>query len=184
MAGSRNISDDELRLWRQAMAGVTPLRPRSAVRQKPPGESEPPPVDPPAAPPAVGRKPARPDRPTTQLPHLAPGATPGLDYRTAERLRRGKLAIDARLDLHGLRQGEAHDALIGFVERSYRAGRRTLLVITGKGSVGEDAGVLRSQVPRWLNEPRLRQRIIGLQQATRRHGGEGAFYILLRRMRG
>ena len=184
MAGSRKIPDDELQLWRRAMTGVTPLHP--APPEPPGGKGQPGTTDAAGATPpkAAAHKPARPERPTTQLPHLAPGVTAGLDHRTAERLRRGKLAIEARLDLHGLRQAEAHAELAGFVERSYQAGLRVLLVITGKGTLREEAGVLRSQVPRWLNEPRLRQRVIGFQPAQRRHGGDGALYVLLRRARG
>ena len=185
MAGSRKIPEDELQLWRRAMTGVTPLDPRPP---KPPAGDEPSvasgdggPVPPKAG---AAHRPARPNRPTTQLPHLVPGVTAGLDHRTAERLRRGKLAIEARLDLHGFRQAEAHAELVGFVERSHQAGLRTLLVITGKGTQREDAGVLRSQVPRWLNEPRLRQRVIGFHPAQRQHGGDGAIYLLLRRARG
>jgi DNA-nicking Smr family endonuclease len=185
MAGSRKIPDEDLQLWRRAMAGVKPLHPIPPEPAKPPAPKAGPAPEPASAEkPASAHKPARPDRPTTQLPQLAPGSTPGIDRRTAERLRRGKLAIDARLDLHGMRQAEAHAELAGFVEASYQAGRRTLLIITGKGTMRQEAGVLRNQLPRWLNEPRLRHRVLSVQTAQPRHGGEGAFYVLLRRMKG
>lgn len=115
----------------------------------------------------------------------------GLDKRTAERLRRGQLAIEARLDLHGLTQDAAHRALVAFLGRAERDGIRCLLVITGKGIRrvdghdfrGETIGILRHAVPRWLAEPALRPRILAVTAAQQKHGGAGAFYVLLRRKR-
>jgi len=98
-------------------------------------------------------------------------------------VRKGKLPVEATLDLHGLRQADAHYALAGFVERCHRDGRRLVLVITGKGTMREDAGILRTQLPRWLNEPALRDKVLSLPPAQRRHGGEGAFYVFLKRRR-
>jgi DNA-nicking Smr family endonuclease len=99
------------------------------------------------------------------------------------------LAIEARLDLHGLTQHEAHDHLGGFIRRAVAAGQRNVLVITGKGfkapynQKGGEVGVLRQAVPRWLNEPDLRRHVVALRHAQPRDGGEGALYILLRRAR-
>lgn len=117
----------------------------------------------------------------------------GLDRRTAERLRRGKLEIDARVDLHGHTQANAHRVLHAFVRTAHERGRRTLLVITGKGGprTAEDSdvmphrevGVLRRNVPRWLNEPAVKPLILAVQTARPQHGGEGAYYVLLRRKR-
>jgi DNA-nicking Smr family endonuclease len=183
MAGSRKIPDDDLQLWRRAMADVRPLRPAPPDPAGPEAPARDVDAGRPADKPAPAHKPARPERPTTQLPNLSPGSATGVDKRTADRLRRGKLAIDARLDLHGMRQAEAHAELARFVEASYQAGRRTLLVITGKGTLREDAGILRAQVPRWLNEPRTRHRVLSVETAQPRHGGEGALYVLLRRIR-
>lgn len=111
------------------------------------------------------------------------GGTPNIDRRTADRFRRGKLAIEAHLDLHGMYQDEAHAALNGFIHTSAAIGRRCVVVITGKGSGQNGSGILRRQVPRWLNEPGLRQQILSISQAQIRHGGDGAIYILLRRQR-
>lgn len=91
--------------------------------------------------------------------------------------------IDGRLDLHGMSQAEAHDALTGFVLASHRMGRRAVLVITGKGLYGERSGVLKSAVPRWLNEAPLRDRILAFQPAQPKDGGSGALYVLLKRRR-
>ena len=108
---------------------------------------------------------------------------PGLDRRTEERLRRGEMAIEGRLDLHGHSQDEAHRALVGFVERAWRAERRTLLVVTGKGRRDAGEGILQSAVPRWLNAAPLRARVLAFARARPKDGGTGALYILLRRQR-
>jgi DNA-nicking Smr family endonuclease len=110
------------------------------------------------------------------------GAVPGLDRRNALRLKRGQMPIEARLDLHGMIQAEAHRALAGFVARSHAAGRRVLLVITGKGT-RDGEGVLRAAVPRWLAEPALRPLVLATAPAVPRDGGAGALYVLLRRER-
>lgn len=103
----------------------------------------------------------------------------GIDRATAERLKRGKLVIEARLDLHGMTQDEAHRALAGFVGGSRASGLRCVLVITGRGAVG--GGILRQAVPRWLDEPGLRRHLLAIVPAQPRDGGAGALYILLRR---
>ena len=118
-----------------------------------------------------------------KVPDVPSGTAPGIDRRTAEKLRRGLLAIEARLDLHGHTQNEAHAALAAFIETSWRAGRRCLIVITGKGGVGRQAGVLRTVVPSWLDTPPLRGRILAVAPAQPRDGGAGALYVLLRRQR-
>ncbi len=112
---------------------------------------------------------------------LGPGVSPGLDRRTADRLRRGRLPAEATLDLHGLSQSEAHMALTGFIQGSVVRGRRSLLIITGKGTRGE--GVLRRMVPRWLNDPALRSYLLAIEAAQPGDGGAGALYVLLRRQR-
>ncbi|HEX7970035.1 MAG TPA: Smr/MutS family protein, partial [Stellaceae bacterium] len=102
--------------------------------------------------------------------------------RNAERLRRGELGIEARLDLHGMTQEEAHRALDDFLACAQHAGRRCVLVITGKGGAGR-GGILRSAVPRWLNEAPNRARLLAFAAAQPKHGGAGALYLLLRRRR-
>jgi len=120
----------------------------------------------------------------TELPELAPGRTIGLDKRSAQRLKRGQTRPDARIDLHGMTQAEAHRALDEAVLNSRARGRRCLLVITGKGSVSSGkGGVLRQMVPRWLNQAPLRAAILAIETAQPRDGGGGAIYVLLRRVR-
>ncbi len=105
----------------------------------------------------------------------------GIDRASAERLKRGLHRIEARLDLHGMTQAEAHGALSVFVAASRAAGRRCVLVITGRGLGQNGPGVLKSSVPRWLEEPELRRHILAIASAQPHHGGSGATYLLLRR---
>jgi len=107
-----------------------------------------------------------------------------LERRDKANLRRGRVTIEGRLDLHGMTQAEAHRRLFAFLARARDDGRRTVLIITGKGSHLEGGeGVLRRAVPRWLNEAPVRDWIKGFSYAARQHGGEGALYVLLKRRR-
>jgi DNA-nicking Smr family endonuclease len=170
----RQASREERALWRHAMRDVTPMAPQASPEPAP-APIEVPPLAAPATPVIAG-----------PLPALAPAAAPGLDRRSAERLRRGQLPIAARLDLHGMTQEEAHRALDGFLARAYDLGQRCVLVITGKGfrrGLETREGVLRAAVPRWLNEAPNRARILAFTTATPRDGGGGALYVLIRRRR-
>ena len=118
------------------------------------------------------------------VPLESDGALPAIDRRTAERLRRGQIPIEATLDLHGFTQDEAFVAIQTFLAESVHAGRRCVLVITGKGTARDGGGVLRSAVPRWLTEGTYHEQLIGIAVAYPQHGGEGALYVLLRRQRG
>jgi len=112
------------------------------------------------------------------------GQAPGLDRKTKTRMRRGKLDVDRRIDLHGMTQHNAQRALIDFIESSYHADQKVLLVITGKGLTRQgEVGVLRRAVPQWLNQSPISSWIRGFSYAARQHGGEGALYVLLRRRR-
>ena len=177
----RPPSPEESELWRTAMRDARPLkRQRQAAKKSatapPPAESAAKPAPPKRAPPAPKPPPAKP-------PELAPGRIAGVDKRLAERLKRGQLPIEGMLDLHGLTQEEAHRQLDGFLALSANAGRRCVLVITGKGVWRSDSGILREMVPRWLNEAPNRARVLAIAAARPRHGGSGALYILLKRRR-
>jgi DNA-nicking Smr family endonuclease len=117
-----------------------------------------------------------------------------IDRRRARKLAAGRAEIEARLDLHGMRQSEAHVALRAFLFACHAKGLRNVLVITGKGSALDgdatshahswgqrDRGILKRSVPRWLAEPELRPIVVGYTAAHSRHGGEGALYLQLRR---
>lgn len=119
------------------------------------------------------------------------------DRKAVRRIRSGRIEIEARLDLHGMRQDEAHRALRSFLGGCQGRGLRWVLVITGKGRasgneddvrkpiyVNDERGVLRRSVPRWLTEPDLRPLVVSYTTAALHHGGEGALYIQLRVSRG
>jgi len=114
---------------------------------------------------------------------LAAGDYTGMDRRTADRFRKGKMAIEGRLDLHGMYQDAAHAALNDFILASAAQGRRKVLVITGRGS-REGTGVLRERLPQWLNQAPCRDHVVSFTGARPQHGRDGAFYVLLRRKRG
>lgn len=145
------------------------------------------------------REPAKkPPPPAVKIaPKAAPKPAPvargeALDRQTARRLERGRLAVEARLDLHGMRQRDAHAALRRFLKAAQGKGYRHVLVITGKGVEmdqsrpfyeADERGVLRQAVPHWLGQPDLASIIVSFAPAPRRLGGEGALYVRLRAAR-
>jgi DNA-nicking Smr family endonuclease len=111
-----------------------------------------------------------------------------MDRKTYARMKRGKSVPEARLDLHGMTIDVAHSALTAFLMRSHGEGKRLVLVITGKGRTDDNEtffnpprGILRRQVPHWLEQPPLRQIVLQTVTAHQRHGGSGALYVYLRR---
>ena len=130
-----------------------------------------------------------PSLPTQRLSVQAPQGHE-VDRNTLKRFRRGDMLIDARLDLHGFNQGQAHEALQNFILSSHASGYRCVLVITGKGRTGatseayfdHEPGILKRKVPEWLADPILKPHILKVSEA-RKHGGAGALYVLLRRKR-
>jgi DNA-nicking Smr family endonuclease len=164
-------SDRERALWHRAMTGVKPLADRTA----------PPPSTPPVRQTAPPAKPSPPLPPAPSLPPLTTDRAAGYDRANAERLKRGQHPVEARLDLHGLTQAEAHRALAAFLHSARATGKRCVLVITGRGSAG--GGVLKSAVPRWLDEPAFRSHVLAIATAQPRDGGTGALYVMLRRTR-
>ena len=124
------------------------------------------------------------------LKNFMPGRAPGLDRSSAIKLAKGKFTIQGKLDLHGMTQRQAHAALIEFIQTSFDDRKRNLLVITGKGRPqGQDEvagyrkreGILKSIVPKWLDEPPLRSLVLAFTTSQREHGGAGALYVLLRK---
>lgn len=179
----RMLSNEEESLWQAVARGVKPLRkprtnpaehPKMTVTEKPTvkaamrlevsaffqGSAPPPP-------------------PPKSRPALAP-----LDRRTKQKLARGREAIDARLDLHGMTQDQAHGALSRFLRNAQSQGMKFVIVVTGKGlrnASGGERGVLRREVPRWLGMPEFRDVVVGFEVAAISHGGEGALYVRVRR---
>jgi DNA-nicking Smr family endonuclease len=113
-----------------------------------------------------------------------------LERRLRQRIAKGHVEIERRLDLHGLTQREAHDALVQFLHAAHRQDIRLALVVTGKGGRADhrdpfaERGVLRRLVPQWLQGSELRALVVGFEPAHVGHGGEGALYVRLRRQRG
>jgi DNA-nicking Smr family endonuclease len=195
----RRLSDEERALWKGVTRSIAPIRkrpvevkdeaepqalrplaaPRPAPRPSPRTKSNSKPAAPkPAAPKSSTPTPIRPEPPP-----LAP-----LGRRFRQRLARGTREIDGRLDLHGMTQAQAHGALIGFLRGAQARGSKLVLVITGKGAGGGDPyserGVLKRQVPLWLRLPECHSLIVGFEAAGIGHGGEGALYVSLRKLRG
>jgi DNA-nicking Smr family endonuclease len=175
MSRKRTPTSDEMELWGKVTETVYPLAPVKDAPKKPPAQKKPPEPVPAFAPP----KPPPPKSP----PALAP-----LDKRTRSRVARGTVAIDRRIDLHGLTQAAAERRLTSFLHAAQEDGAKVVLVITGKGKPGEDGrdgerGVLRRMVPAWLSAPALRGVVIGFEEAARNHGGAGALYVRIRRAR-
>jgi DNA-nicking Smr family endonuclease len=181
----RPISDEERALWQMIAKTATPLKRRrkSEPSPAPPAlpEKPAPKTARPKAKPAAPKAPASVPSPPARPHELAHGVAVGIDKRQAERFRRGKTPIEGRIDLHGRTQAQAHDDLHNFVARAHGAGKRMILVITGKGITASKSGVLKENVPRWLNEPSLRRHVLAFDYAEPQHGGEGALYVLLKR---
>ena len=193
--GGRTVAPEEAELWSRVARSV------DRVRSKPRVSSH---VDP------VGPAPAKPvrDEPEarSQPPKAAPPLTPApksarpapladFDRRAVRQVASGKVAIDARLDLHGMRQRDARVELHAFLRAAQARALKTVLIITGKGDTAADRdhlaaafgktqrGVLRRSVPQWLEEPELRSVVLSYTSAGTRHGGDGALYVQLRKSR-
>jgi len=183
--GSRRrvLSQEERVLWTTVTRSIVPIRDGALPAQIEGDAEKPQPVRP-------AKRTARAELPAQAKPVAAPALTPlaPLGRRMRRSVARGKEAIDARLDLHGLTQAQAHAALLRFLRDASARGARLVLVITGKGakdlgSLDGERGVLKRQVPQWLALPEFRSLVVGYEDAGIRHGGEGALYVRLRRTR-
>ncbi len=192
----RRATPEELELWRHVAQTVRPIK--SKRRAAPSKEQAS------AAAASAHAKSGKPAAPAATVAKPKPSAAPkphelthglshGIDRRQAARFRKGKLPIEGKIDLHGRTQQDAHDDLLAFLKRAHGAGKRTVLVVTGKGMTkggmtkggmtGSKTGILRQAVPRWLNEPAFRSLVLAFDHAEPQHGGEGALYVLLKRVR-
>lgn len=176
---TRALTPEEHRLWAHVAREVVPLKGRLVPDEPKPGGRPPP------QPETAAGLPSRPPAAPATAPRMPPLAP--LDRKVKTALRRGVRSVDAAIDLHGLRQEEAHGALLAFLRRSQAAGHTVLLVVTGKGGSVSDGnpfaerGVLRRVVPHWLRLPDVRPLVLGFEEAAPRHGGAGALYVRLRR---
>jgi DNA-nicking Smr family endonuclease len=178
----RRLDPDEHLLWKHVTRSIAPL----AEQRRDDVED----IEPPAAPAPKVRKPqakvkAKPAAAPVAARSVARPEPAPLARKAKRRLSRDNGAIHGRLDLHGMTQAQAHDALLGFLRRSQAKDARIVLVITGKGARGDsERGVLKRQVPMWLALPEFRGLVVGFGEAAVGHGGEGALYVRVRRAKG
>ncbi|MBY0560656.1 Smr/MutS family protein [Hyphomicrobium sp.] len=195
--GSADDNDDH-EIWRHTAATIEPLK-RAKARFHPASDAV---KAAGVSRPKISAEPERPPvkprsahaHPEIARPKPSPAKAPDLalfDRNSVRKLRGGRTEIEARVDLHGMRQDEAHMALRSFLFSCQRRGLRFVLVITGKGKTNGKAlseegygererGVLKRNVPRWLDEPELRAIVVSFTVAAIQHGGEGAMYVHLR----
>jgi DNA-nicking Smr family endonuclease len=171
----RRLSAEEGKLWSDITRSVAPLRRRRVLAD--PGQSPAPDKR------ATLSAPARPAPAATRpAPELEP-----FDRRLRQRLARGTAPIDARIDLHGKTQSAAYAQLLSFLRRAQAEGVKFVLVITGKGGRarddGSERGVLKRQIPHWLELPEFRPYVVGFEHAHATHGGAGALYVRIRRQK-
>ena len=184
---STPLTREDAALWDKIAETAEPLRKgKNRVVERPDQVADSSPerpakkADPSATPPRPDASPPRPPATARALP------AGSFDRREARALGSGRVNIDARIDLHGMRQREAHGALQAFLAGAQARGHKHVLVITGKGGRREvdgsfERGVLNREVPRWLSEPELQSCVLSFTPAGKRHGGEGALYVRLRR---
>jgi DNA-nicking Smr family endonuclease len=192
----RRLRPDEIALWQQ-VADRTQRLARDAspptLPKKPVAEAPPLPKKPRIDPFELGARAAQVKPGHLLQAALAErlGSAPvRMDRKTFGRMTRGKLTPEARIDLHGMTLDRAYPVLSRFILSAQASGKRLVLVITGKGRRGQDdgpipvpKGILRHQVPQWLSGPPLAQAVLQIVPAHVSHGGEGAYYVYLRRGR-
>lgn len=204
-----SLSQEDRDLWSKVAQSVAPLKPEKANLGDLLGSAaplpEPRPKDTPAPPAAPAAKPQIPSfrvgsrapsgppvrsEPTPGIIDNLRNQTPRVDTKTLGKMRKGKMRPEGRIDLHGMTLNQAHPALLRFIHESYVKQRRLVLVITGKGKDRDEGyampvprGVLRHQVPHWLHAPQLAPMVLQVVPAHLRHGGEGAYYVYLKRQR-
>lgn len=186
--GPRNLSGEERELWSKVASTATPLKSTAW----PPADM-PPPQQPAAdETSATSAATSPPATETAMRPAPQPKGPPPLapiERRVRQKVVRGQRRIDSRIDLHGLTQHQAHDRLRGFLRLAQQQGHTFVLVITGKGGSGamaaymDERGILRRVVPQWLAMADLRTIVLGFEEAHLTHGGSGALYVRLRKLK-
>lgn len=171
---SKALSEEDRVLWSLVAKTAKPLR--KGHRAAPPETPKPAPA-PQAAPASPVQPAAVPAPPQPRKEHVAHK----FDVQTRDKISKGRLPLEGRVDLHGMTQEEAYSLLMSFLRRAHDGGVRYVLVITGKGSSSRGDGVLRKSLPSWLKTQPFRHLVSGIDEAARHHGGGGAFYVRLRR---
>jgi DNA-nicking Smr family endonuclease len=168
----KKLTDEDRVLWSLVAKSAKPLKGRNPLEDEPSKPAAEEKIPAPAAKAVASPTAASPKR--QHVTHV-------LDRPTLDKLSKGKLPIEGRVDLHGMTQSEAHALLLSFLQRAHAGGVRYVLVITGKGFSSDGNGVLKRQVPAWLSTPPFRALVSSHDLAARQHGGEGALYIRLRK---
>lgn len=190
----RGLRPEEKELWKKVIEQAAPMHPDRPMMTAPP-------------PPTTRAKPVKTPVPSFRVgatappkpPHADLAPSPGarvakhsvaMDRKRFAHMKKGRLSPEARIDLHGMTTAQAHPALQRFILDAVADGRRLVLVITGKGKtrpdfgpIPERHGVLRHQVPHWLNSAPLRPHVLQIAEAHLKHGGGGALYVYLRKPR-
>ena len=183
MTRRADLSPEDRRIWARVTGSVTPRVVKKAMRVTP-GEAGPPPAATyPTHPPRVrtaAKSPSPPPPPAPAPSVRTRGLPEALESRRQRRLSRERDPIEARIDLHGHGRFQAQDALTAFLVEAQARGYRSVLVITGQGRRG-GTGVIRASVHEWLQAPALRAVVSGFAPAARKHGGDGALYVTIRR---
>lgn len=194
MRRPRHLSPEERDLWDSVADRMTPLDPRrdKSPRPAPPVKTMPPRDRDIVADFMVGAKacPKRPHDIAKPIGARLMAAPVAMDAKHYGRMTKGKLKPEGRLDLHGMTMDQAHPELVAFILGAQAVGKRLVLVITGKGKMRDEGyaipvrhGILRHQVPQWLALAPLAQAILQVTPAHLKHGGQGAYYVYLRRNR-
>ena len=197
--GKRGLSEEDKALWDRVAATATPMDRRGAPKitadPEPKPQIRPQPTTTADRLPAfrIGEKASFNSGPVNHAPTLSvqlAHAPVRMDHGTHKRMVRGKLKPEDRIDLHGMTLAEAHPALISFIMSSSAQGLRLVLVITGKGKDRDSGGpipirrgILKHQLPMWLNAPPLGAMVLDIREAHQRHGGGGAYYVYLKKRR-
>lgn len=193
MKKPRHLSSDERALWDQVAKRTVPMKPE--IRTNAPqeiGKTKPAKASIPIDNFQMGAKaaPSTSFNPKPTVGAQLRSAPLQMDNKSFGKMTRGKLKPEGRIDLHGMTMAEAHPELVAFVLGAHAVGKRLVLVITGKGRINDDygpiparRGILRHQVPQWLSLPPLSSAVLQVTPAHIRHGGDGAYYVYLRRRR-
>ncbi len=179
MSRRDDLSPEDRRIWARVAGSVKPSKPKKALRVVVGAvDPEPPPAPQPKSP--LKARGVPPPYAPTAAPARPRGLPEELEPRRQRRLSRERDPIEARIDLHGYGRFQAQDALTAFLMGAQARGCRSVLVITGQGRRG-GSGVIRASVHEWLQSPALRGVVSGFAPAARRHGGDGALYVTIRR---
>jgi DNA-nicking Smr family endonuclease len=176
---AKGLSREDRQLWSKVARSVAPMPGKSFPDEMEEALAAAEDKASPALPPVIAEA-----KHQAEILRREPVQRPVIDRPTKKKLAKGRLAIEGKVDLHGMALGEAHGVLLAFLHNAYAQGRRHVLVVTGKGSSMGSDGVLRRQVPQWFATPAFRGLVSAHEDAARHHGGQGAMYVRLRRRPG